>query len=754
MAEALIDFAVQAELSISTSGVDFRGALSNPVDGTFSKEEGLRRLLAGSSFDFDLVDSHTVRIRVATAVRLPEPVISAPEHIVVTATKREERADALPYSIVVVGDDQLETFGARSARALTSHVAGLNATNLGPGQDKLFVRGLTDSVLPGFTDSMVGMYLDEARIADNATAPDLRLIDVERVEVLRGPQGSLYGAGSLAGLVRIVTRPPVYDTVQAIANSTVSATEGGGMSASAEVMLNLPLVRDELAVRAVGYADTIGGYVDDTRLGISDANRTTVHGARLAVGWQPASDLSIVGNLAIQHIKAADSQYYLDDLGPMRRDNFVREPHADQIVQVGVTANLELGWAAIVSNTSFLDRRVETRFDASRAWPGLTGLPLGPSPFDVRRKTLSFAHETRLASSGAGRLKWLVGLFVSHRDEDFRSSLVGPNAVGDVVSARSEAREDDVDEASIFGEVGYDVTPSLTVTAGARLFRAARSVTAVSKGLLVGAPDEFKDSTSQQGAMPKLTVSYTPNDDLTLYAQFSQGYRLGGLNVNGPPDAPGEFDPDFDSDTLRNYEIGAKMRFFDARLVANVAGYFVLWKNVQTDLIGEDGSFFILNAGTVHSYGVEADVAVRPIPDLSVQGHLVWNNPDVSHSSPLLLSSDGVLPGAPRVSVGLSARYDVPIDETDTAFASVDYSYVGESHLGFNEETSQMGDYHLANIRIGVERANWRVVLFVDNIANSRGNTFAFGNPFSANVGTQVTPPRPRTAGVSLTWAQ
>jgi outer membrane receptor protein involved in Fe transport len=345
-------------------------------------------------------------------------------------------------------------------------------------------------------------------------------------------------------------------------------------------------------------------------------------------------------------------------------------------------------------------------------------------------------------------------LALSHRTENFRSRLTGPDALGAPLLARADSREDDVDEAALFGEVGYDLTPSLAVAAGARLFRATRDTTANSEGLLVGAPQAFNDSTSQEGAMPKLTLSYRPDPDTTLYAQFSQGYRLGGLNVHGPPDATGEFDPDFDSDTLRNYELGAKLTAFDARMKANVAAYYVLWKNVQTDVIGEDGSFFILNAGTVRNYGVEADLSVRPIPALILQGHAFWNFPELTGSDPFLAGADGVLPGAPRFSIGLSARYDFPLNETDIAFATMDYAYVGESHLGFNEETRQMGNYHLANLRVGFERSNWRVVVFVDNVADGQGNTFAFGNPFKADRVAQITPPRPRTVGISAIWAQ
>jgi iron complex outermembrane recepter protein len=754
LAEALVDFAVQARLSISDTGIDFDKAVSNPVDGTFSREDALRRLLAGSGFAFEFVDSSTVRIRLPQRPPHPFERYRAPiERIVVTATKRQELAQTVPYSIVVTTGQQLESLGMRSAYDLTTQVAGLTATNLGPGEDKLFVRGLTDSVLPGLSESIVGIYLDEARITDDASDPGLRLIDVERVEVLRGPQGSLYGAGSLTGLVRIVTRKPVFDTLQSMAGAAVSVTELGGVSATADAMLNLPLISDELALRVVGYTDDIAGYVDDTRLHESNTNHTRVMGGRAALGWQPDGLWTIIFNLTLQNIEAADSQYYLSSLGPQNRDNFLREPHSDKFLQTGVTASATLGWADIVSSTSFLDRQLRNRFDASRAWTDLTGFPLGASPFDYARTIRSLTHETRLTSIDGNRWKWLAGVFLSYRDEDFASSLTGPDATGVSVLARMETREDLAKEAALFGEVTYEVTPELSLTAGARVFHVSRDVTAHASGFLVETPTPFIGTNKQAGVAPKWVLAYQPTPDVKFYAQFSQGYRVGGLNVDGPAGATGDTtDTAFDADILRNYELGSKTSFFDGRVVANAAVYYAIWKNVQTDQIAPDGAFFIENAGTVRDLGFELDLALRPLRNLSVQGNVFWNNAKLSEQSPIATGPEGNLPGAPDVSFGMSARYDIPLDPEDDAFMSLDYGYVGSSHLGFNENTPQMGGYHRANIRIGLARDAWQAVLFVDNLTDDEQNTFAFGNPFNGKE-LQVTPPRPRTIGLALVWA-
>ena len=754
LAAALLDFAVQAGLSVNETGIDFHEAVGNAVDGSFTQQDGLRRLLSGTGYDFQFVAADSVQIRAAkpASIRASRPAVI--ENVLVTATKRAEVAQSLPYSIAVAKGADLQDAGVISSNELTSYIAGLTATNMGAGEDKLFVRGLSDSVLPGLSESVVGLYLDEMRIADDAPDPNLQLIDIDRVEVLRGPQGSLYGGGSLAGLVRIVTRKPVLDSYEAAGGVSAATTAGGELSGGLNLMLNLPIAPGELAARLVGYSETTSGYVDDLRLHQSNVNRTTITGGRAAIGWQPDDTWTITGNMTYQETSARDSQYYVQSLGPDSRDNLLREPHYDRILLTGLTAEADFSGADLVSNTSFLDRRLKVRFDASHAWPSLTGFPLAPSPFDYARSILSFTHETRLSSTDNGRWEWLAGLFLGHRDEDFASTLSGPDSGGAMVLARVETREDRADEGALFGEVTYRFTSEISLIGGARLFIATHRISAERTGLLVGAPSPFKGTSSQTGIAPKLVLNYQPSASATFYAQFSEGYRLGGLNVNGPAGATGEGERNFDSDSLRNYEIGSKLNLFGGTMVANGAAYLALWRNVQTDQIAPDGAFFILNAGSVRDLGFELDLESRPMANLSLQVHGFWNNAMLSHPNPLLLTNEGGLPGAPDTRVGVSARYDIPLDEWGNAFLGASYDYVGASHLGFGENTPSMGNYRLVNVRLGWMRENWQATFFIDNLTGDVQNTFAFGNPFNIDAERQITPPRPRTIGLSLVWTQ
>jgi outer membrane receptor for ferric coprogen and ferric-rhodotorulic acid len=286
------------------------------------------------------------------------------------------------------------------------------------------------------------------------------------------------------------------------------------------------------------------------------------------------------------------------------------------------------------------------------------------------------------------------------------------------------------------------------VTAGLRAFDAWENVRA-NIASIFGDAALFRGSNNRPGLTPKVVLAYKLSPTALTYAQITEGYRLGGLNVDGPVGATVGDDNSFRSDVLWNYEIGAKASLFNGIVVANGATYIDRWSNVQADQIGSGGSFFILNAGTVRNLGAEADVTVLPVRNLSLRGNFFWNNAELSHANPLLVQSEGILPAVPRTKFAITARYDLPIGSFDI-FTAGEYGYIGKSHLGFDETAPTMGGYHIANIRAGVVFGNWEIQLFANNLQREDENTFGFGNPFDQN--TQVTPPRPRTIGVSFDW--
>ncbi|MDB5393474.1 MAG: TonB-dependent receptor [Rhodospirillales bacterium] len=777
LADALVDFAVQAHVSIGYSGVDFHGAIANPVEGNFTPDVALKLILAGTGYESVARMAEALEVRqivsasAAAAMQSGAPAIGAGdaarlEELVVTSTKRAEIAQSLPYSISVVTGADLDHFGLRSQNDLMAHVAAFSVTDFGVGQNKLAIRGLSDSAIPGRSQSVVGLYLDESRLTDDAPDPGLRLVDIDRVEVVRGPQGTLYGAGTLGGLVRVITNKPILDGEQGMAMLSTAAAEEGGPSAGIDLMLNLPLVKHVLALRAVGYVRRDGGYIDEARLSRHDTNLTDTDGGRLSLLWQLSDDWSVAAGFTGQQIAAADSQYFQAGLGFLQRMNFELEPHRDQFLQANLTVEGLLDWAKVTSTTAFTERRITDQYDASLAWTALTGFPMGPARFGDMRNIQSVTQETRLTSLGAERFNWIAGTFLSHRNEGYRARLVGPDARHQPFIARAQVRNDYADELALFGEATYDLTDSLSVTAGLRGFYASLNAAAdVGRPMSIGST--LAEGTNHTtGFVPKLIVSYNPAKILTLYADAAEGFRLGGVNINSPIGAINVNRPrsgrqpvstnarTFDSDRLWSYEVGAKTALWDGRLVANAAGYLTVWDNIQSDQILRDGSLYTANAGTTHAPGFEIDVNVQATRHLRLQGNFFWNDPDILHPNPLLIQSAGRLPAVPISNFGLSARYSVSIQDGWDASASLEYAYVGEETLGFDARNSPtMGDYSNVDARVGLTRGVWEATLYVKNLMDEGANVFAFGNPFNMGAIGQATPLRPRTIGVDLSWS-
>ena len=777
LADALVDFAVQGHVSVGYSGVDLREATGKAVDGNYTVAAAARLMLAGTGFEAVARTAEALEIRKADATPVPpsplRPDLSAPstegpprlEEIVVTSTKRAEFAQSVPYSIAVATGQELDRFGLRTQNDLMAHVAAFSVTDFGQGKDKLAIRGLSDSPFPGRSQSVVGLYLDESRLTDDAPDPGLRLVDIDRVEIVRGPQGTLYGAGTLGGLVRVITNRPALDREQGKVTASTAATEQGAPSEGVDLMLNLPLVQDALALRAVAYVRRDGGYIDETLLHSGNANHTDTNGGRLSLLWQASDDWTVTAGFTGQRIESADAQYYQAALGNLKQANYKFEPHRDQFLQGSLIFEGAFDRAKLTSTTAFTERRFVDKYDATLAWYGLTGFPRGPARFGDMRNIQTVTQETRLTSAGGGRFDWIAGGYLSHRDESYRARLAGPNAQNQLFVARAQARNDYADEYALFGEATYHLTDELAITAGGREFYASTDAAAnVGRPGLIG--NTLAQGTNHStGFVPKVIVSYALAKQMTVYADVAEGFRLGGININSPSGAINinrarsggvaatTNARTFASDRLWSYELGAKTAFWDGRVVANAAGYLTVWDNIQSDQILRDGSLFTANAGTTHAPGFEADIAIQATRHLRLKGNVFWTDPVILHPNPLLILSSGRLPAVPTSNFGLSARYDMAIMDGWDASASLDYAYVGEETLGFDTRLSPlMGNYSDLGARIGIVHADWEATLYVANLTDENANVFAFGNPFNMGAVGQVTPLRPRTVGLELTW--
>lgn len=755
---ALVDLAIQSGVSISTQAAAGCAAPAHDLVGRYSLKVALDRLLAGTGCDYRLVDAHAVQIvRAAPTPRAATPAPPTPtpnlSELVVVATRQPTPADRLAYPVSALSDRALAAQGVRDAGDLALVTPAMTVTNLGAGRDKILLRGLSDGPLTGRTQSMVGLYLDDARITYNAPDPDLRWIDLAQVEVLRGPQGALYGSGSLGGVLHLVTAAPDASGRSGWISATGAVTAGGSDSNTLEGMANLPILSGRGAVRAVAYREVLGGYIDDAGLGLKDVNRSVRLGGRLAVSLALNDAWTARAGLVTQAINSDDTQYALAGQGRYTRRNAVREPHDNDFGMADLGLTGDLGWAQARLSTAFVRHQLTSRYDATAAPP--VAIPAGPAAFDDQDDISSLVTEASLSARADAKVQWLAGLFVARTRQDIRLDLTALGATP--VVAFSEARRDRLEEAALYGQVIWPLTDQLNVTLGGRLFSTDTRVSSQIRAPLAGVSIPYEGRLKHSGFAPKVVLSYAPAPDALIYVEAAEGYRAAGINTTGAPgqvfSAPGGPEPyrNYQGDELWSFEIGGRVALLDGRLGLRGAVFQANWKNIQSDQLLASALPFTANIGDGRNRGIEAEAVYRSGP-LELRAEGLVNSPELDRANPAFPARAELgLAGVPNTSLGVSAHYSWRLAGDRTFELDGRYAYVGASRLTFDAATSpRMGDYGTGRVAATLAADRWKLTLAVDNPTDSRGDTFAYGNPFTLRSTRQVTPLRPRTVSLTL----
>lgn len=762
LSEALIDFAVQADLSIDTRAARTCRRLGNAVSGRMEAQEALRRLLDGTGCGFERVGPRALRV-VRLAPRPSAPPRPAPppelpavpvtvDDLIVTATRRPSVATRLPYAVSTVPGEVLVQQGVADAAEVALLTPSLTVTNLGTGRDKLIVRGLSDGGLTGQIQSTVGIYLDDVRLTYSAPDPELRLVDIRRVEVLRGPQGSLYGSGSIGGVFHMVTRKPQYSDWEAAASAELSFTSEGGFNYVAEGMANMPLFGDRAALRVVVYRDRQSGYIDNPLLGQEDVNATVRGGGRatLRVDLHPRWELT--AGLVGQTISSSDSQYVQGGLPDLTRATRVAEPHHNDFSAGFLTLSGDMELARLRWTTAYVNHRFRTRYDASDALPAF-GAPAGPAArWDERLSGATWQSEFNLMSPIGARFPWLMGAFVADGDQDLATRLRG---AGDVYG---ETRTDHLSEVSLYGEASAPFG-AWTLTVGGRYFWSGVETRSdiVQPGQGAAA---FSGDLEESGFAPKVVVRYQFDDRLMVYAQAAEGYRTGGFNTGGPIGqvfgAPGAgIQPlrRYRGDELWSYEAGAKWFNPDLGLTLQGAAFHVAWDNIQSTQPLPSGAPYTANLGSGRALGLEVEAAWS-VGDFDLGANLLVNEPELDEPRASFPGADdSLLAGVARFAASVYGHYERPIGGALALTADARAAFVGPSRLTFDAATApEMGDYWATRLAVGLKAPDWRAGLYLDNAMDDRGDTFAFGNPFTVRGQRHDTPQRPLTLGISLDW--
>lgn len=788
LANALRELAQQANLQLAFEP-DLTGErMSPPIKGEMTARSALEKLLQDSGLRFEFIDDNTVAISASPSVAMPavpdkaEATKEAPvtpgslEEITVTAQKRSERLQDVPMSMQAYSGKQLEQMRADSFRDYALTIPGLSFVDQGPGQQQVTIRGLSSGTTVAAGDEpnnkeTVGIYIDEVPVSANGFNPDLALFDVERVEVLRGPQGTLYGSGSMGGTVRTITRQPNLTRAENASRVLAGATSYGGFNGAASTMLNLPLVDDKFAVRFVGYYRNEDGFIDNVALGEKNVNDVETAGGRIAAKWKVDDDFSVLLKAFHQDTQLGGFQGSDQGYGDLEQYREVAEPLSDRFTLTNAELNYEQSWGSIVSSTSYLDRDLVDHPDLTylvRSLEPVIGITAVPTGAINSTRSRTFAQELRLATDATRRWSAIVGAFYTRQTKNYGQSLPAPGfdalngdaAAGaglpdNLFSSELNFHERQV---ALFGEGSLRLTEKLTGTIGLRWFDVKQVFDTFSIGLL-SANTTGETETKIDDVNPKFLLSYKASDDRLVYAQAAQGFRLGGANDLLPADicaadlaAIGltEGPAGFENDTIWNYEIGAKTTWNERRLLVNTAVYHIDWSNIQTANALPCGFGFKENAGSAEVDGLELEVAAFPIEALELRLGAAYTRTRLTTEVLSLGAESGDrLPGVPEVTAALTARYALAACNTLTCHLQMTAQYVGDSYNTFesNALVSEQPAYSLGSVSFSVARDRWNLTLFVDNVTDERATVFV-----NQRLNDRITRNRPRTAGAQINF--
>jgi iron complex outermembrane receptor protein len=704
----------------------------------------------------------TVLLAAAGSTALPFVVAAqqvdqgALQEVIVTAQKRAANLQDVPFSVSATSQDQIRNTGAENLIDLARNVAGLAIADLGPGQSQIAIRGISSGQVirdqPGLKEQ-VGVYLDESPISVALFTPDLELFDLDRFEVLRGPQGTLFGAGSEAGTVRYITRQPQIGKFEATTDASFEDVAHGDEGGSIRGALNVPL-SDVAAARIALYWHHLPGFIDAIQPGgglkkdVNDGDRA---GARLSLLLKPSDALSITPRIVYQNLSTegfprVDLYNILANpyttvapvtIGSLEQYTQQREGMTDQFLLSDLKVDYDLGPASLTSITSYTHREVRVLRDASQLTGSVTFDALGisnqadvrvDSPLYDRTGLNVISEEVRLASNGNGAVQWLGGVFFQHVDRHYGQSLPTPGYDA-IVGAPSSAFDAPADtpfysdlsyrlkQYAGFGEATWHITNQWALTGGLRYYKFNEDKSVLFGGAFAGEtfinppantiPGPIANSTDSSGTSPRLILSFKPMDDVQFNAQAARGFRLGG--INDPINLPLCSAVDkivFGSQTFWqdektwNYELGMKSQWMDHRVTFNLSVFDSEIKNLQANTTaGTCSSRIVFNVPTARSAGVEAELFARPNTtwDFGLSATFL----DAKLTSSVIAPSTGLvvggladgnrLPTSPKAQAAASAGYTLPVAGNKDFFANLTVQYVGSSFSQFENEEPGFG---------------------------------------------------------------
>ncbi len=675
-----------------------------------------------------------------------------PAEIVVTAQRYEQRLQDVPLSITAVTSEELEARNVTSLSELQYSVPGLSLFDYGPGLEYIQIRGISTSL----GAPTVGTYLDEMPVGfdTQGSGLDLRLIDLERIEVLRGPQATLYGEGSMGGTIRYITASPDLVQFGGSWEAEFSDTKDGDSNVQANGVLNVPIVTDKLGLRLVAGYELVGGYIDSLATGQNDINDARVATLRAKLLFRPTDRLDITV-LGLHQDSDQDNQNFgvnrrtTAALPSFNRDNY-------DLAQ-GVI-DYDLGAANLIGSIGYLNRDSNVQYDVSSFYvPFLTaplpfgfGLPVGfinQVPLTSGTAIEAYSAELRLASTGGGPLSWVVGATYRDIETELTSgATTAPGALPFQILSVTQSRSSE--SYAVYGQLGYRVTPQLSVLAGLRYYEDRKGQVASSTNFGVTSIDNGSGKFTSLN--PRFNISYEFSQDSMIYANAAKGFRSGGFNLASAGGGFFPVPPTYEPDEIWTYEVGTKHQLFSGLLFVDVAGYYSEWSDVQSNAFIPGSPIIVVdNSGQVSGWGVDAAATFRPARGLTLSATYGWNNLAFDEATADKAKGDPV-DNAVRESYSASIDYRAPRTGELQPFFRADYQHAGPGQITFRNfaagQIVQRPARDLVNLRAGVAFKDFEVAIFANNVFDEDAPNII--GPFGVLL--ENLEQRPRVIGVNL----
>jgi iron complex outermembrane recepter protein len=800
LATALREFARQTGIQIAVQSELTDGKSTPSLSGKYSPAIALQALLQGTDLIAYPVNERTYGIRsinaepsssnigFANRVRLAQAdgqdsasEAGALEEIIVTATKRPESVREISGSVSALTGAELSRLGAQSMEDYLTRTPGVVFNGSTPGFSTATIRGISTTTGTDQGQGTTGYFLDDIPLTDPYFAlaiPDIDAFDVGNVTVLRGPQGTLFGSASLGGAINYQTAKPEAGMWDLRAETTAANVAHGGVDWAGKVMVNAPLISDQLAVRGTYVYRQVAGFVDNLGTNENDANETRIRGGRLQALWTP-TERTKVGYLFLdQFMDTVDDGFEQPSLGRLRKDTVIPEFNNFETVIHNLRLDQDLGFAILTASAAHHKKTLDSNNDITLEFggpgvilPGI-GFPLVTLPSWGSSTGKTF--EVRLASATHQPFEYLIGAMRDDTRMQVAQTIGAPGAAaaldeifgpgsGELLAPADELLNVAIPlrgvETALFGEASYRFNEQWKLTLGGRAFETKVATATISSALFSGAepggPPIYQSGTQdERGFTPKASITWMPTEKLMAYALASQGFRYGGPNI--AQSEPGFTVPSgFKSDALWNYEIGTRSTWLDRRLQFDGTLFYVDWSDIQLRQRTPAQINFATNAGKARSYGFEGAVNWAITSRWGLIVNATYLNAELaqdfvsnpSGATPIVVAKGTTLPGASRWQVADTLSYQWRDHPFEPSFL-ISHRYISDAPSGVLGESLQQGDYHLLDARVSIRVDKADVTLFVDNIADTRGVTTQM--TFGAQLARYLV--RPRTVGLTLAY--